>query len=98
MAQEDVFVVSPLRELVNLIVGIHIAERNMFINVAKLVWAFNFSKKDGDLDDSPVTGYSPGFVIAPWPYTCDVSARDGDVKKVVDREMAAAMEVISEYS
>src|SRR5579859_5687470 len=80
-------------------VGIHIAERNLFINIAKLVWAFNFKTKDGEeLDDSPEVGYSPGFVIAPWPYQCEVSARDGSVKEVVEREMRGAMEVISEYA
>jgi len=80
-------------------VGIHIAERNLFINIAKLVWAFNFKAKDGqELDESPEQGYSPGFVIAPWPYQCDVTMRDAKVKKVVEREMRDAMEVIGEYA
>jgi cytochrome P450 family 619 len=81
-------------------VGIHIVERNLLINIAKLVWAFNFQAKEGQeaLNDSPEQGYSPGFVIAPWPYQCEVVMRDGKVKEVVEREMRGAMEVIGEYA
>jgi hypothetical protein len=37
-------------------------------------------------------------VIAPWPYECIVEARDESVKRVVEREMEKAMDVIREDS
>jgi len=77
-------------------VGIHIAERNLFINIAKLVWAFDFESRGEEVD---VNRYSPGFAISPLPYDCHVSARDSGVNNVVEREWdATASKVIAGYS
>lgn len=77
-------------------VGIHVAERNLFINIAKLVWAFNFESPGDEVD---VTRYSPGFAIAPLPYDCRVSARDSAVNMVVQREWnEVASKIIERYS
>jgi len=78
-------------------VGIHIAERNLFINIAKLVWAFNFESPGGAEVD--VTRYTPGFAISPLPYDCKVTLRDEKVKPVVEKEWNnVALKVIERYA
>jgi len=78
-------------------VGIHIAERNLFINIAKLVWAFNFEVPEGK--DVDVTRYTPGFAISPLPYESVVTPRDKNVEKVVENEWNDfALKVIEQYA
>lgn len=76
--------------------GIHLAERNLFLAMAKLLWAFDFSEKTGaygtvvPVDVDARTGYSEGFLHCPKPFECDIQPRS-DVKRVtVMREFAEA--------
>jgi len=53
--------------------GMHIAERSLFLNIARLVWGFdirNAKDEDGrDIEvDSTFSGLSPGATAAPRPF------------------------------
>ena len=78
--------------------GIHLAERNLFIGVAKLLWAFDFKEPDGVYSDiDPRTGMSQGFLHAPKDYECVVTLRGDDRRETILRELAAAREVLERY-
>lgn len=69
--------------------GIHLAERNLFLAMAKLLWAFKFSA-GGELDIDPRTGYSEGFLVCAKPFPCDIEVRSEARRKTIDREFAEA--------
>ena len=53
--------------------GMHVAERSLFLNIARLVWAFDIKHaQDENGNDIPVdatfTGLSPGATAAPSPF------------------------------
>ncbi|KAF9731672.1 hypothetical protein PMIN06_007731 [Paraphaeosphaeria minitans] len=60
--------------------GIHLAERNLFVGMAKLLWAFEFSEEAGAdaVDIDPQTGYSQGFLHCAKPFACEVKVRGKD--------------------
>jgi cytochrome P450 len=60
--------------------GIHLAERNLFVGMAKLLWAFDLSEKAGadPIDIDPETGYSEGFLHCAKPFACEVQVRGVD--------------------
>jgi hypothetical protein len=84
--------------------GIHLAERNLFQAIAKLLWAFSF---DNEVDDTgkfiepdidPVTGYSEGFLVCANPFPCKVASRSESRRETIMREFAQAeAEVFSKY-
>lgn len=66
--------------------GIHLAERNLFIGMAKLLWAFTLEEKAGvdSVDVNPKTGYSEGFLHCAKPFACKVTVRgkvDAEIEK-----------------
>lgn len=56
--------------------GIHLGERNIFLGICKLLWAFEFKKavdKNGnpiETDINPTTAYSEGFIISANKFPC----------------------------
>jgi Cytochrome P450 len=55
--------------------GIHLAERSMFINIARTLWGFDVNfKKDANGETIPVDfsllGTEPGSNCAPKPFAC----------------------------
>lgn len=72
--------------------GIHLAERNLFVGMAKLLWAFEFSEKADDaIDVDPKTGYSEGFLHCANPFACEVEVRGKDeMEKERRREIVLA--------
>ncbi|KAH8817493.1 cytochrome P450 [Xylogone sp. PMI_703] len=82
--------------------GIHIAERNMFLGISKLLWAFEFTPgKDAngkmiDLDTGITTGYTEGFVVSAKPYPLNVKVRSEQRRETILREFEQAQkEVLS---
>ena len=69
--------------------GIHLAERNLFLAMAKLLWAFDFAaKRDGrnmaiPVDTDPRTGYSEGFLHCPIPFGVNVRPRSGKRRAII---------------
>jgi len=51
--------------------GLHVAERSVFITIARLLWAFNFSRPL-DLDGNPKPidrdAVTQGFIVSPMPF------------------------------
>ncbi len=85
--------------------GIHIAERNMFLGVAKLLWAFSFDKQLDEygrpvpINTDPVTGYTEGFLVSPKPFECSIKPRSQAREATIMREFELADEqIFSKYS
>ncbi|OXV07953.1 hypothetical protein Egran_04277 [Elaphomyces granulatus] len=84
--------------------GIHLAERTLFMAVAKLLWAFRF-ELDRDttgnlipIDTDPVTGYIDGLSLDPKPFACRVTPRSKAREETILREVAIAnVEVFVKY-
>lgn len=78
--------------------GIHLAERNLFIATAKLLWAFDFSQ-DASLvnDTSAETGSSKGFMHCVKDYGCRIDLRSETKRATIERERAEAEEVFNRY-
>jgi len=76
--------------------GIHLAERNMFLSIAKLLWAFRFEELTGadgkvvPCDEDPMTGYQQGFLYCAKGYGCKPVLRSEEVRKTVTREFEEA--------
>ncbi|USP74116.1 hypothetical protein yc1106_01390 [Curvularia clavata] len=76
--------------------GIHLAERALFVTVAKALWAFEFSPKyDSDsvpmhIDITSETGYDDGVAIGPLPYPCDITVRSMARRETILAEFARA--------
>lgn len=84
--------------------GIHLAERNLFISIAKLLWAFNFEKQvdengqtvEPDMDYG--TGYSEGFIVCTNAFPCKVTPRSEKRVDTITREFKQAeVEVFPQY-
>ncbi|KAJ5942585.1 hypothetical protein N7516_002753 [Penicillium verrucosum] len=70
--------------------GIHLAERNMFLAIAKLVWAFDFQPGEGSVDSDPVSGYHNGFLYCAKDYPCRPVVRNEIIRATIEREYATA--------
>ncbi|GLI78912.1 hypothetical protein PoHVEF18_007234 [Penicillium ochrochloron] len=69
--------------------GRHLAERALFIAIAKLLWAFSIQHKLNSarnpipVDVSPSTAYSDGFLNQCLPFEVDVKPRTEKRRKVI---------------
>jgi hypothetical protein len=83
----------------------HLAERNLFLAIVKLIWAFDIGpgvdEKTGlpvDVDIGPQTGYKEGLVLGARPFACRVSVRSTARKDTIVREFEkASAEIFSKY-
>jgi cytochrome P450 len=76
--------------------GIHLAERTLFIAIAKLLWAFEFREKpDKPVDVNPQTGYTSGIVRTPKPFECKILVRGRE--GVIEREFEDARSVLEKF-
>ena len=78
--------------------GIHLAERNLWLAVAKILWAFEFREIEGKpVDVDYRTGYSEGFLCCAKPFEADIRVR-GERKGVIEREFETVeREVLGRY-
>ncbi|RHZ50595.1 uncharacterized protein CDV56_103787 [Aspergillus thermomutatus] len=80
--------------------GIHVAERNLFLGIAKLIWAFSIEAgKDeaGNLippDLNPETGYSEGFLVCARDFACRITPRSAARRATIMREFKQAQEEV----
>ncbi|KAJ6105229.1 hypothetical protein N7523_010039 [Penicillium sp. IBT 18751x] len=84
--------------------GIHLGERNIFLGISKLLWAFKFEKavdevgKPIETDINPVTAYTEGFLITAKPYACKITPRSEKRVETIMREFAEVeMTVFTQY-
>jgi cytochrome P450 len=72
--------------------GIHLAERNLFLAIAKLLWAVNIkpgqdaSGKNIEPEVSNERAYSAGFLVCAEPYPCEIVPRSETKRATVMRE------------
>ena len=65
--------------------GVHVAERSLYINIVRTLWAFNIGKKksaEGGVIE-PETGMIRGFLSVPKPFVCEITPRSARHIKVV---------------
>ena len=84
--------------------GIHLAEREMFLGVAKLLLAFDFAQKLDNvgnpipIDTDPATGYSEGILVSPREFECAITPRSEARAETILREFQTAeSEVFSKF-
>lgn len=84
--------------------GIHLAERNLFLAIAKLVWAFDIGPgRDAagqavEPDVSNEKGYCSGFLVCAEDFPCTVTVRSEARKATILRECdKARAEVFSRF-
>ena len=69
--------------------GFAIAERSLYIVIARCLWAFDFAyAKDAQGQDIPIdeNAYTNGFSTHPLPFKCSITPRGEWVKSVVEAE------------
>jgi hypothetical protein len=57
--------------------GVHVAEKSLYLNIARVLWAFNISKKiseDGKVIE-PNAAMVPGWMTIPQPFECSITVR-----------------------
>lgn len=69
--------------------GAHLAERNLFLAMAKLLWAFEIKPKSGgagEINTDPATGYSEGFLVCAKDFECEFVVRGEERRETILRE------------
>jgi cytochrome P450 len=72
--------------------GVHVAERSLFINIARVLWGFKLSRKMGkDGKVIEVTEQmAPGFFSVPEKFECDIRPRGWKRVEVMRKEWEKA--------
>lgn len=72
--------------------GLHIAHNSLFINIARIFWAFNIRKpvdSSGNVIE-PSTAAQPGFLLTPVKFSCHIEPRTGGHAEIIEQVWAAA--------
>lgn len=79
--------------------GVHVAERSLFINVSRVLWGFNLTKKAGKEGKEVYvnTKMEPGFFSVPEPFHCDIRPRSEAHAKVMREESERAERDVLDY-
>lgn len=76
--------------------GIHLAERNLFLAISKLLWALDIGpgldsdKRPIEADVSNDKAYSAGFLVCAEPYPCTTKPRSAARRATILKEFDAA--------
>lgn len=77
--------------------GIHLADRNLYQAISKLIWAFDFSApldpKTGKpmIPDTTIeTGYREGLTACAYEFPCTIKVRSEKKRETILREFADA--------
>lgn len=79
--------------------GVHVAERSLYINIVRVLWGFDISKKkgpDGKLLE-PDTRMVRGFLSVPEEFECEILPRSSKHEKLMRETFAAAEEEGLDY-
>ena len=71
--------------------GMHIAERSLFLAIARLLWAFEFhtgKDADGNVVMPDMDDLTEGMLVQPRPFPARIVPRDGGRERVVREEWA----------
>ncbi|KAG8631793.1 hypothetical protein KVT40_000933 [Elsinoe batatas] len=72
--------------------GIHLAEKSLFINIARQLWGFNISKahsSDGN-EIEPHNAYVPGWMCVPEPFKVSITPRSKKHEAIMRKVHAEA--------
>ncbi|KEF54941.1 uncharacterized protein A1O9_09384 [Exophiala aquamarina CBS 119918] len=77
--------------------GMHVAERSLYLNVARLLWGFDIRHAKGENGakvhvDATLNNLLPGSMSAPRPFQCDIRPRSSLHEKVMRQEWKVAQE------
>jgi cytochrome P450 len=76
--------------------GADLAANSLFIAVAKLLWAFDISPREGMIYD--IFAYTEGFNIRPKKFECDIRVRSEAHRAVLERELKDAKAVLERFT
>ena len=81
--------------------GLHLAERNMWRIVAKLLWAFEISEPvdeaTGEQLPLDVNAFSSAILMCPLPFKARITPRSKEYLAVVEKELSNALEFMSAW-
>ncbi|CAI6098838.1 unnamed protein product [Clonostachys chloroleuca] len=72
--------------------GVHIAHNSLFINIARIFWAFDIRKskdKNGN-EIEPSTAAQPGFLLTPVKFPCHFKARSEKHASIIEEKWTEA--------
>lgn len=82
--------------------GLHLAERNMWRILAKLLWAFDISEPTNPVTEQPVhldeNAYTSAILMCPLPFTVNIVPRSAEHVACIQRELSSAMDFMSQYN
>jgi hypothetical protein len=65
--------------------GVHVAEKSLYLNISRILWGFNISKKKvGGNDVEPLNAMVPGWMCIPQPFECDIKVRSEKHRKLIE--------------
>lgn len=77
--------------------GVHLAEKSLFLNIARVLWAFDLAKKK-DLETGeiiePEASMVPGWMTIPLPFKCQITVRSEEKKGLIEKEWAEAQKIL----
>ena len=76
--------------------GIHLAERNLWLAMAKLLWAFSIKAKEGaePIDTDLRTAYLEGLLCCAKPFECAIEPRSEERWETIMREFEQVNEEV----
>jgi len=71
----------------------------LFSTCARLIWGFKFAPTDPDSlpDASLETGYTAGFNIRPYPFSCSILPRSSEIKETMLKEKDGVVEGLRKF-
>lgn len=78
--------------------GVHVAEKSLFLNIARVLWAFNIAKKRDENGDEvqPNTAMVPGWMTIPQPFECAITPRSEEKADLIKRVWLEAKKGLDE--
>ena len=66
--------------------GVHVAEKSLYLNIARVLWAFNISRKMDARGDAvePNACMVPGWMTIPQPFECQITPRSEKKSKLIE--------------
>ncbi len=70
------------------------AEKSLYLNISRLLWAFDISKKKNHGDVvAPNEGMVAGWMTIPSPFECEIKVRSKKHEEIITRQWKAAEKV-----
>ncbi|KAI0536666.1 cytochrome P450 98A3, partial [Xylaria digitata] len=80
--------------------GQALAERGIWITVARILWGFNVQKKkgpDGQPIEVDIFNYTNGLNMRPQPFECSITPRSDEIRETIEREGREALGKLEQY-